>query len=272
VTEPAPYRRTFFRLLGFLKPYKLSLIVSIVLACGSQAAAIALVWVTGGVIDKAIQPKDSSKLWTYVWTILGLGVVKAGLMVGRRLISGPPGARRRDGHAQRALRPARQAVVPLLRHAPDRASSCRGRRSTSRASAFFLGYGLIFFFQNILVSSRSPVVLFFVQWELALIALAIVPFSSCSPTGTATISHPTPPRRPAEARDVAPSRRRASSASTSSRRSPGAGRGGEVPRRSERVFEQSVKANRQRALYIPVLSFLRCSRRRRSCSSAATWW
>ena len=34
------YRTTFFRLLGFLRPYKWSLAVSIVLAAGTQAAAI----------------------------------------------------------------------------------------------------------------------------------------------------------------------------------------------------------------------------------------
>jgi hypothetical protein len=43
VQETPRYRRTFARLLGFLRPYKASLIVSIVLACGSQGAAIALI-------------------------------------------------------------------------------------------------------------------------------------------------------------------------------------------------------------------------------------
>ena len=33
-----PYRRTFARLLGFLRPYRRGLIVSILLAVGSQAA------------------------------------------------------------------------------------------------------------------------------------------------------------------------------------------------------------------------------------------
>jgi hypothetical protein len=42
----APYRATFVRLLGFLRPYRVGLVVSIVLAVGSQAAQIALVWVT----------------------------------------------------------------------------------------------------------------------------------------------------------------------------------------------------------------------------------
>ena len=43
---------TFNRLIGFLRPYRRGLIVSIVLAVGSQAAGIALIWVTGrGVIE-----------------------------------------------------------------------------------------------------------------------------------------------------------------------------------------------------------------------------
>ena len=45
-TQPL-YRETFIRLLGFLKPYKWSLIVSILLAVGSQAAAIGMAYLTG---------------------------------------------------------------------------------------------------------------------------------------------------------------------------------------------------------------------------------
>ena len=75
-----PYRVTFARLLGFLRPYKLSLVVSIVLAVASQGAQIALVWVTKHVIDDAITPHDSSRLWLYVWAIVGLGVLRAALM------------------------------------------------------------------------------------------------------------------------------------------------------------------------------------------------
>ena len=56
-----PYRRTFARLLGFLRPYRRGLIVSIVLAVGSQAAQIALIYVTGRkVIDKALSQQDTT--------------------------------------------------------------------------------------------------------------------------------------------------------------------------------------------------------------------
>src|SRR5581483_11948816 len=86
--ESPPYRRTFARLLGFLRPYRVSLVVSIVLAVGSHAAQIGLIWVTKHVVDQAIRPRDSHELWISVWTILARGALKAALMVGRRLISG----------------------------------------------------------------------------------------------------------------------------------------------------------------------------------------
>ena len=40
---------TFARLLGFLHPYKISLVISTLLAIGSQVAQIALLWVTAHV-------------------------------------------------------------------------------------------------------------------------------------------------------------------------------------------------------------------------------
>src|SRR5207249_6035461 len=84
-----PYRRTFARLLSFLRPYKRGVAVSIVLAVGSQAAQIALIWVTGrDVIDRALDDHDPHRLWIYVGAIAALGFVSAVFMLGRRLISG----------------------------------------------------------------------------------------------------------------------------------------------------------------------------------------
>ena len=67
-----PYRRTFVRLLGFLRPYKWSLAVSVVLAVASQGAQIALVHVTGDVIDDAIKPRDYDALRFFIFLILGM--------------------------------------------------------------------------------------------------------------------------------------------------------------------------------------------------------
>ena len=46
-----PYRRTFVRLLGFLRPYRWSLLLSTVLAVLSQAAAITIVLLVGEAIE-----------------------------------------------------------------------------------------------------------------------------------------------------------------------------------------------------------------------------
>src|SRR5439155_25892111 len=88
VLESPAYRDTFARLLGFLRPYRASLVVSIVLAVASQGAQIALIWVTKHVIDGALRPHDSHKLWVFVAAIVMLGVARAVLMAARRLISG----------------------------------------------------------------------------------------------------------------------------------------------------------------------------------------
>ena len=53
MNERPSYRQTFFRLLGFLKPYKWALGVSIVLAIVSQAAAVLIAFLTGDGLQEA---------------------------------------------------------------------------------------------------------------------------------------------------------------------------------------------------------------------------
>jgi ATP-binding cassette subfamily B protein len=256
VTEPILYRRTFARLLGFLKPYKISLIVSIVLACGSQAAQIALVWVVGGVINKAIVPHDQEQLHVYVWTIVGLGVLKAALMVGRRLISG-----RQALGVELDMRNALYARLVRLSfrfYDTHQTGQLMSRATVDlQGVRFFLGYGLIFFFQNVLVVISVTVVLFFVQWELALIALAIVPFLIVLAYRYSHLSHPT-------LRDV--QQKLADVATVAQESIVGVhvvkafaqepAEQAKFRNRSEAVFGQTVQANRQRAFYVPLISFV----------------
>ena len=255
MTEPVSHSRTFFRLLGFLKPYRLSLVVSIILACGSQAAQIALVWIVGGVINKAIVPHDQQALRTYIVLIVVLGVVKAGLMVGRRLISG-----------KQALAVEMDMRTGLYSHLVRLSFGFFDRHQTgqlmSRATVdlqgvrFFLGYGLIFFFQNVLVVVSVTVVLFFVKWELALIVLAIVPFMTVLAYRYSRLSHPT-------LRDV--QQKLADVATVAQENIVGVhvvkafaqepAEQAKFHDRSEAVFGQTLTANRQRAFYVPLLSF-----------------
>ncbi|MGE5274127.1 MAG: ABC transporter ATP-binding protein [Verrucomicrobiota bacterium] len=251
-----PYRRTFVRLLGFLKPYKISLVVSIVLACGSQAAQIALVWVVGGVINKAIVPHDSAKLRIYIWTIVGLGAIKAGLMVGRRLISGRQALGveldMRNGLYARLVR------LSFRFYDTHQTGQLMSRATVDlQGVRFFLGYGLIFLFQNVITVLSVTIVLFFVQWELALIALAIVPILTVLAYRYSRVSHPT-------LRDV--QQKLADVATVAQEAIVGVhvvkafaqepAEEAKFDRRSEAVFGQTVAANRQRAFFVPLISFV----------------
>jgi ABC-type multidrug transport system fused ATPase/permease subunit len=255
-TSGTPYRVTFARLLGFLRPYKLSLIVSIVLAVASQGAQIALVWVTKHVIDDAISPHDAGKLWVFVWAIVGLGVVRAVLMAARRLISG-----------KQALAVEMDMRQGLYAHLVRLSFGFYDRHQTgqlmSRATVdlqgvrFFLGYGLIFFFQNILTVVSVTAVLFVFEWKLALIALAITPVLVVLAYRYSHVAHPTlrdVQQKLADVATVAEENIVGVHVVKSFAQEPQEEQ--KFTARSEAVFHQTVRANRQRALYVPFISWV----------------
>src|SRR5436305_1004889 len=252
-----PYRATFVRLLGFLRPYRTGLILSMALAVGSQAAQIALVWVTGRqAIDGALLKHDTHRLWWTVVAIVGLGVLRAGFMAARRLLSG-----------QIALDVEMDMRSGLYAHLVRLSFGFYDRHQTgqlmSRATVdlqgvrFFLGYGLIFFFQNALTVLSVTVVLFFFQWHLALIVLAVTPLLVLLAYRYSHVSHPT-------LRDV--QQRLADVATVAEENIVGVhvvkafaqepAEQAKFVHRSERVFDQTVRANRQRATYVPLISFV----------------
>ncbi|MFL5952296.1 MAG: ABC transporter ATP-binding protein [Gaiellaceae bacterium] len=251
-----PYRKTFARLLGFLKPYKGSVAVSTGLAVGSQAAAIALIWITKNVIDTAVVPRDSHKLWLYIGAVVAVGVIRALLMAGRRLLSG-----------KQALAVEMDMRQGLYAHLVRLSFGFYDRHQTgqlmSRATVdlqgvrFFLGYGLIFFFQNVLTVVSVTIVLLVFEWKLALIALAITPILVVLAYRYSHVSHPTLRDVQQKLADVATVAEEnivgvhvvKSFAQEDAERA-------KFNRRSEAVFAQTIKANRQRALYVPLISWI----------------
>ncbi len=252
-----PYRATFVRLLGFLRPYRVGLAVSIVLAVGSQAAQIALVWLTGrNVIDGALIHHDRHRLWLTVGEIVALGFARAVFMLGRRLLSGKQALDvEMDMRSHLYARLVRLSYGFYDRHQTGQLMS----RATVdlQGVRFFLGYGLIFFFQNVLTVVSVTVVLFFFQWELALIALAITPPLVVLAYRYSHIAHPT-------LRDV--QQRLADVATVAEENIVGVhvvkafaqepAEEDKFEYRSELVFDQTLKVNRQRATYVPLISFV----------------
>ena len=255
-TATVPYRRTFRRLLGFLRPYKRSLVVSTVLAVLSQAAAIAIVILVGEAIEGIEERRGTDTLTWVVIAILAVGILKAAFMAGRRLISG-----------RQALGIEKDMREGLYAHLLRLSFGFYDRHQTgqlmSRATVdlqsvrFFLGFGLIFFFQHALTVVSVTAVLFIVEWRLALIALAITPVIVVVAYRYSHVSHPV-------LRDV---QQRLGEVATVAEESivgvhvvkafaQEERRQGEFERASGGVFDETVRAFRQRALYVPLLAFL----------------
>src|SRR5215212_10074499 len=254
--ERVPYRRTFVRLLAFLRPYRRSLVLSIALAGVSQASAIGLVAVTQRVIDDAVRPRDTSLLWMYVGVILALGLVRAVSMAGRRFISG-----RQSLGVEFDIR--NRLYAHLLRLSFRFYDRHQTGQLMSRATVdvqtvrFFLGYGLIFFFSHVLTIIGVIGIMLWTDWRLALVALAVTPVLVGLGWRYSTVSHPI-------LRDV--QQRMADVATVAEENIVGVHvvkafaqepqEQAKFGRRAEAVFQQSVHANRQRALYVPLLAFV----------------
>jgi ATP-binding cassette subfamily B protein len=232
-------------------------VVSALLAIGSQAAQIALIWITGrDVIQKVLVNHETGRLWFYVGVIAGLGFASAALMLGRRLISG-----------KQALDVEMDMRQGLYSHLVRLSFGFYDRHQTgqlmSRATVdlqgvrFFLGYGLIFFFQNLLTVVSVTVVLFFFEWRLAFIVLAVTPLLVALAYRYSHVAHPT-------LRDV--QQKLADVATVAEENIVGVhvvkafaqepAEEAKFAVRNDALFAQTIRANRQRATYVPLLSFL----------------
>ncbi len=257
MVEPERHRTIFFRLLGFLKPYRAGLAVSCLLALGSQAAAIALIYVTGRtVIDRALEHHDTHTLWLAIIAVLALGLIRAVLMLGRRLISG-----------RQALDVEMDVRSRIYAHLIRLSFGFYDRHQTgqlmSRATVdlqgvrFFLGYGLIFFFQNVLTVLLVSGVLFFFQWQLALIVFATTPVLVALAYRYSHVAHPTLREVQQKLADVATVvEENVVGVHVVKAFAQEPAEEEKFRLRSELVFEQTLKANRQRAKYVPLISLV----------------
>src|ERR687895_331950 len=254
-SSPRPLR-TFVRLLGFLRPYRWSLAASVVLAIGSQAAGMAIPALTGLVIDDAIANRDERELVFLVSLVAVAGLARGLFLLGRRFISG-----------RQALGVEFDMRNALYAHLLRLSFGFYDRHQTgqlmSRATVdlqgvrFFLGYGLIFFSQNVLTIVGVMGIMLWTDWRLSLVAFAIAPVVVMLAYRYSRVSHPV-------LRDV--QQKMADVATVAEENIVGVHvvkafaqepqEQAKFQDRSESVFGRSVDANRQRAIYVPLLAFV----------------
>jgi len=210
----------------------------------------------GGIANVLKRPDDYRQLRWLVGAILVLGVLRALMMAGRRLIAG-----RQALGVELDMRTAMYSK--LLRLSFGFYDRHQTGQLMSRATVdlqgvrFFLGYGLVFFFQNLVTVLGVGIFVFFISWKLALISMAIAPALVAVAYRYSHVAHPL-------LRDV--QQKMADVATVAEENIVGVhvvksfaqedSEQEKFEHRSELVFVQSVKANRQRAFYIPMLSFL----------------
>jgi len=257
VESNPPFRRTFMRLLGFLKPYRWSLAVSILLAIGSQAAGMSIPWLTGSVIDLLEKgTEDTGRLTLLVGLVAAAGLVKALFLLGRRFIAG-----------RQALGVDFDLRNALYGHLLKLSWGFYDRHQTgqlmSRATVdlqgvrFFLGYGLIFFSQHVLTIVAVTAIVFVIDWQLALIALAITPVLVAIAYVYSAKSHPIlkdVQQRLADMTTVAEESIVGVNVVKAFAQENREER--KFADRTEAVFTEAIKATRQQAFYVPLMSFL----------------
>ena len=166
--------KTFFRLLGFLRPYRTGVLWSLGLAALSIGGTVAIPWLTGRAITQ-IQDGDRSGLELVALAIGAAGLLRLVLTVARRLVAG-----RVSLAVEFDLRNRMYAHLQSLELGffdGQQTGQLMSRATVDlQAVRFFLGYGLIFLLQSFLTLSLGAVAMFVLNPGLAAIALAPVPF------------------------------------------------------------------------------------------------
>ncbi|MEA2445429.1 MAG: ATP-binding cassette, subfamily bacterial, partial [Thermoleophilales bacterium] len=246
--------RTFLRLLGFLRPYRRGVIWSFVLAAIAMLAGVAIPALVGKTIDAVRQGEH--QVWPYGLAIVGAGLLRLLFSVARRLIAGRLSLgvefdlrNRMYGHLQ---------SLELAFFDGQQTGQLMSRSTVDLQSVrFFLGYGLIFIAQSMVTIVVAATVMLVVNWQLALVALAPVPFIIFAAARYGRLNRPASQEvqqriaeLTAEAEENVSGIRLVKAFAREERQ---LARFGGATRR---VFDQSMVSTRLRAFYNPLIGFL----------------
>jgi len=165
--------RTYRRLLGFLRPYRLQLWGSLVFAWAAMGMTVLIPWLVGQAIN-AIKDTEKADLLPLALAIIGASILRLGLTVVRRLVAGKVSLGVEFDLRQKFYAHLQQLDLGFF---DSQQTGQLMSRATVDLSAirFFLGYGLIFITQSLLTIVLASAVMFAINPLLALIALIPAP-------------------------------------------------------------------------------------------------
>src|SRR5215211_7212677 len=164
--------RTFWRLLGFLRPYRGGVIVSFVLAAAAMGVGVLIPYLVGRTVDEI--RNGGVDLWPLAIAVAGAGVLRLAFSVARRLVAGRVSLgveydlrNRVYGHLQ---------SLELGFFDEQQTGQLMSRATVDLQSVrFFLGYGLVFILQSLVTILVAAAVMIVVDPFLAAVTLAPMP-------------------------------------------------------------------------------------------------
>jgi ATP-binding cassette subfamily B protein len=179
---------TFYRLLGFLRPYKRGVVVSSAMACTAVALTVLVPYLTGLAVEAikhgatharlhelARRAHDRHTLVVLALVITGAVLLRWALTYTRRLVA---------GHVSLGIEyDLREGLYSHLQRLElgffdrQQTGQLMSRATVDlQAVRFFLGYGLVFILQAALTILLAGIAMLTINPPLALIAMAPVPF------------------------------------------------------------------------------------------------
>jgi ABC-type multidrug transport system fused ATPase/permease subunit len=178
----------FYRLLGFLRPYKRGVVVSWILASFAMAMSVALPLLTGEAVEtinsgarhtrrhELVQRShDRHTLLMYALAIIAVVLARWGFTYWRRMIAGRVSLGVEYDLRERLYSQLQRLELSFFDH--QQTGQLMSRATVDLpAVRFFLGYGLVFILQFVLTIVLAGIVMIVINPWLGLISLAPAPF------------------------------------------------------------------------------------------------
>jgi ABC-type multidrug transport system fused ATPase/permease subunit len=246
---------TFWRLLGFLRPYRRAVWGSLAFAWAAMVMTVAIPWLVGNAVD-AINGGNRDDLLPLALAVIGAAILRLGLTWVRRVVAGKVSLAVEFDLRERVYQHLQSLELGFF-------DSQQTGQLMSRATVdlqsirFFLGYGLIFLTQNALTLLLASAVMFALNPWLAALALIPTPFVVLAAARFSQLSRPA----------VQEIQQRIAELTAEAEESISGIRVVKAFAREEhmlgrfqhsvgRVFDQNVYSTRLRAFYSPMLGFL----------------
>ena len=165
--------RSFVRLLSMLRPFRVHVISSCLIALLVVGARLLIPYYTGVIIND-LHNKHYSNVDEHVFLLVGSALIMALLNASRRLVAGTISL-----GLEKTLR------EQLFDHLAGLSFRFFDRHQTGQLLSrmtgdvsqvrFFLGYGLTYFFMHFATLIAAPIIIFIYSPKLALIALTMMP-------------------------------------------------------------------------------------------------